>query len=827
MAIKSKSLLKSKGLKIAAVLLVLILAGVFALSIGQVSDFGIELGGGSIGSMLNQGGGSIDTMLNQTEGDFTGSSMFQQELEKNVYYMRQMAFVYRSEEAVRDGSALREQETLLERQKEKELKEQLESARQEKADGGSYNAQYNFPYEEEESTTAPATTDASGAPTAITLTAEEKASIIESIDEKYKEQRRALRINFDETYRRAKEGLAKLTNLHYLLINRETGALYTNLEGSIDPATTDLRSLVEKYGWNESYTEQYRYHAGKRVETEDRWYPLYNTSGFYRWGENYSDRMTLYEKEFVEKGWDIYIGLNDTLVSGIDEFSAIQDRFETAKRELPIYLALAGGSLLLALAITIYLIAASGRRAGRDDIVLIWTDRIPNDLHLLMAAALALTGIAGAAGTLTALWNSEHLARDLWMLGTAALGVAIAGVLLEWVMSAARNVKRRQYWRDTLVVKLLRLMRKGWRRFRIALRNVREDIREHAVPKHSLENLRASILFLFVGYLLINVILIAITMLVAVQGAAIPFLFLGVATALFNIFVLISIWKSVIALDQIMTAVAKTRQGDLSYPLQTARMPRLLRTFGEDVVCMQDGMRAAVDEAIKGEHMKTELITNVSHDLKTPLTAIVNYVDLLKKCDISDEAAQGYIGVLEEKSERLKHLIEDLVEASKATTGNIQLNFIKVNLFELAIQAVGESEDAMEAAGLTVRLNTPEREPILRADSQKTWRIIDNLISNVKKYAMPGTRVYIDVGEEDGYGLFSIKNISREPLDVPVEALTQRFVRGDASRSTEGSGLGLSIAQSLCELQHGTLDISLDGDLFKVSVRIPLDQTNG
>lgn len=816
MAIKSKSLLKSKGLKIAAVLLVLILAGVFALSIGQVSDFGIELGGGS-----------IDTMLNQTEGDFTGSSMFQQELEKNVYYMRQMAFVYRSEEAVRDGSALREQEALLERQKQKELKEKLELARQEKADGESYNAQYNFPYEEEESTTAPATTDASGAPTAITLTAEEKASIIESIDDKYKEQRRALRINFDETYRRAKEGLAKLTNLHYLLINRETGALYTNLEGSIDPETTDLRSLVEKYGWNESYTEQYRYHAGERVETEDRWYPLYNTSGFYRWGENYSDRMTLYEKEFVEKGWDIYIGLNDTLVSGIDEFSAIRKQFETAKRELPIYLALAGGSLLLALAITIYLIAASGRRADRDDIVLIWTDRIPNDLHLLLAAALASIGISGAAGTLSSLWSSDDPARNLWMWGTVALAVAVTGVLLEWVMSAARNVKRRQYWRDTLVVKLLRLMRKGWRRFRKALRNVREDIREHAVPKHKLENLRTSILLLFVGYLLINVILIAITMLGAVNGGALVFLFLGVTTALFNIFVLISIWKSVIALDQIMTAVAKTRQGDLSYPLQTARMPRLLRTFGEDVVCMQDGMRAAVDEAIKGEHMKTELITNVSHDLKTPLTAIVNYVDLLKKCDISDEAAQGYIGVLEEKSERLKHLIEDLVEASKATTGNIQLNFIKVNLYELAIQAIGESEDAMEAAGLTVRLNTPEREPILRADSQKTWRIIDNLISNVKKYAMPGTRVYIDVGEEDGYGLFSIKNISRDPLDVPVEALTQRFVRGDASRSTEGSGLGLSIAQSLCELQQGTLDISLDGDLFKVKVRIPLDQTNG
>lgn len=271
-----------------------------------------------------------------------------------------------------------------------------------------------------------------------------------------------------------------------------------------------------------------------------------------------------------------------------------------------------------------------------------------------------------------------------------------------------------------------------------------------------------------------------------------------------------------------MTAVSKMRQGDLNYPLKTEKMPRMLCKFGEDVVGMQDGMRTAVDEAIKGEHMKTELITNVSHDLKTPLTAIVNYVDLLKKCDISDATAQEYIGVLEEKSERLKHLIEDLVEASKATTGNLKLNFIKVNLYELAMQAVGENEDALEAAGLDVRLNTPEQEPILYADSQKTWRIIDNLISNVKKYAMPGTRVYVDVGEENGFGVFLIKNISRDPLDVPVEQLTQRFVRGDASRSTEGSGLGLSIAQSLCELQKGTLAVSMDGDLFKVTVHLPL-----
>lgn len=831
MATKSKRLRKAKGLKIIASLLVIVLSGAFAASFCKINDLSGDLGGGSIGSMLNQ-----------TQGDFTGSSMFQQELGKNLYYMNQMALVYHSEDAVRDGSALKEQEALLEQQKKKDLEERLEAAREGKAEEEENDQQYTLPYEtayetqEETVPTAPASSDSStttgpsgGASTKqAALTAEEEAAVKQSVEYEYNEKLRDLQIGFDENYRKAREGLQNLTNLHYILVNRETGLCYTNMGELTDPAATDLRSLVEQYRWNESYTEKYGYHAGERVETvSNNWIRPDTDTGFYNWIMPYSERMTLYEKTFVDKGWDIYIGLNDTITPGADNFLTIEGRFESAKMTLPVYVALGVVLPLLVLALIIYLAAACGYRAGTEEIVPLWTDRIPNDLHLLLSGALFAVGVAGAVFSMDQYWYSENPAQTLLLWAVAACGGAAGGVLLEWITSAARNVKRRQFWRNTLLAKGFRFIRRNWRRFQKALRNIMADIREHAVPKHKMENLRASILFLFVGYLLMNAILIALAI-SATQGyQPFAFLFFGAAAALFNIIVLISIWKSVIALDEIMTAVSKARQGDLSGSLQTAKMPRLLRKFGEDVVGMQDGLRAAVDEAIKGEHMKTELITNVSHDLKTPLTAIVNYVDLLKKCDISDETAQGYIGVLEEKSERLKHLIEDLVEASKATTGNIQLNFIQVNLYELAMQAVGESEDAMEAAGLDVRLSRPEREPVLHADSQKTWRIIDNLISNVKKYAMPGTRVYIDVGEENGYGFFSIKNISREPLDVPVEQLTQRFVRGDAARSTEGSGLGLSIAQSLCELQQGALEISLDGDLFKVTVRIPLEHTAG
>lgn len=813
MAIKSKNFLSSKGLKAVSVLLVLALTGVCVLTVCKAG----ELAG-------NLGGRSLESILQETDGDFTSSSMFQRLLAKNLYYMHQMAFVYHSEDAVRDGSALKEQEALLKKEQEEELKKALESARQEKEEEASRQAEAEAEYDEYGNmvTTVPS----SEKPARVELTEKEAEKIRKENEYRYNEQLRYLRMNFEDGYREAQNALSNLINLHYLLVNRKTGEIYTNLEETVDPATMDLRSLVEQYRWNESYTEQYRYHSGERVDSySQQWAGSWGMPSNYDiWAQNYNDRVTLYEKEFVNQGWDVYVGLNNQLELS-DEFSLLQAEFMAAQKTLPSYLAAAGVFLLLAIALILYLIAASGRRAGTEEIALIWTDRIPNDLHLILSGALVTAGFFCIVGAAETFWYPNG-GVPFWSTATAAATMATVGILLEWLTSVARNLKRRQFWRNTMIAKLFRFLKKNWKRFKAALHRLKEDIKKHAIPKHHMENLRRSILFLFIGYLAGNAILMAFTFL-AMQdasygGPSLAFLFMGSMTAGFNLIVLILFWKSVIALDEMMTAVSKMRQGDLSYPLDPSKMPKLLRKFGEDIVGMQDGMRTAVNEAIKGEHMKTELITNVSHDLKTPLTAIVNYVDLLKKCEISDETAKEYIGVLEEKSERLKHLIEDLVEASKATTGNVQLNFVKVNLYELAMQAMGENADSLEAAGLDVRLNQPEQEPILFADSQKTWRIIDNLISNVKKYALAGTRVYIEVGEENGSGVFSIKNVSREPLDVPIEQLTQRFVRGDASRSTEGSGLGLSIAQSLCELQSGTLEITMDGDLFKVTVRLPL-----
>ena len=220
--------------------------------------------------------------------------------------------------------------------------------------------------------------------------------------------------------------------------------------------------------------------------------------------------------------------------------------------------------------------------------------------------------------------------------------------------------------------------------------------------------------------------------------------------------------------------------------------------------------------------MKADLITNVSHDIKTPLTSIINYVDLMKRENITNERLKRYLEVLDQKSQRLKNLTEDLVEASRASSGNLTLHLERLNFVELVKQACGEFEEKFAERKLTEVTSFPEHPLPVIVDGRRTWRIIENLFQNTKKYAMPGTRVYVSVEEADGYACFTMKNISETELNISAEELTERFIRGDSSRTTEGSGLGLSIAQSLTRLQNGIFEIYLNGDLFQVSVQFEL-----
>lgn len=258
--------------------------------------------------------------------------------------------------------------------------------------------------------------------------------------------------------------------------------------------------------------------------------------------------------------------------------------------------------------------------------------------------------------------------------------------------------------------------------------------------------------------------------------------------------------------------------GDLTYQIDTQKLPWDLAKQAASLNAISGGMEKAVAERMKSDRFRTELITNVSHDLKTPLTSIISYVDLLKKLNIEDQPAAEYIDVLDRKSQRLKALTEDLVEASKAATGVLPVTFEKLEVNQLVQQSLGEYEERLAGAGLTLCTRLLPEPAWIRADGRHLWRVLDNLLGNCVKYAMPGTRVYLDLEDRDNAVTISLKNISAQPLNIPPEELLERFVRGDENRTTEGSGLGLSIAQSLCTLQGGEFALSTDGDLFKVAV---------
>ncbi|HEX2926348.1 MAG TPA: HAMP domain-containing sensor histidine kinase, partial [Ruminiclostridium sp.] len=298
-------------------------------------------------------------------------------------------------------------------------------------------------------------------------------------------------------------------------------------------------------------------------------------------------------------------------------------------------------------------------------------------------------------------------------------------------------------------------------------------------------------------------ILIGLTLLAGINAAA--------------VYLLLKAFKS---LRDINEGAKRIRSGELTTNIPPQRIPEF-KELSETIDRIADGLNNAVSSQVRAERMKAELITNVSHDLKTPLTSIITYVDLLKSEGLQSENSQKYLDIIDTKSQRLKTLTEDLFEAAKASSGTIPVNFDEINVVSLINQGLGELSDKIEASGLIFRTNFASDKLFVRADGKLLWRVIENLISNVFKYAMPTSRVYIDVSGNDHKIIISIKNISARELNIPEEELMERFKRGDVSRSSEGSGLGLSIAKSLTELQGGSFSINIDGDLFKATIEMP------
>lgn len=279
-----------------------------------------------------------------------------------------------------------------------------------------------------------------------------------------------------------------------------------------------------------------------------------------------------------------------------------------------------------------------------------------------------------------------------------------------------------------------------------------------------------------------------------------------------------------ILLKDIKNTTEEIASGNVYKKIDTKHLFLDLKDHAENINNMSEGIQKAVAEQMKSERFKTELITNVSHDIKTPLTSIINYVDLLEKEEIENETAKEYIDVLSRQSTRLKKLIDDLLEASKASTGNINVNLMKFELGILLSQALGEYEERFAKNNLQVVLNKTDEMLFVMADNRHMWRVFDNVLNNIAKYAQSGTRVYVDAKRNGQFAEISFRNISKDPLNISGDELMERFVRGDSSRNTEGSGLGLSIAKSLTEVQKGNLEIKIDGDLFKVVLKFPLSE---
>lgn len=458
--------------------------------------------------------------------------------------------------------------------------------------------------------------------------------------------------------------------------------------------------------------------------------------------------------------------------------------------------------ILLALACLIFLFCAAGHRKRETEPRLNQLDRIPLDLYAAAAVGACILLIFVIGDLLR--WNmpSGYAAIMQMVFIFAFIGCASFGLVLALLLSFATRVKCGKWWRNTVIYRVLRLI---WRAVKAVW--------------HGIGRLGRMIPIVWrTALIMLGLYIIGFILFILMYDESGGWLLVGL---LFSIVIYAAAIFGAWQMKGIKKAGQQLAEGKFDEKIDTKHMYWEFKSHAENLNSIGDGLAKEVAQRMKSERLKTELITNVSHDIKTPLTSIINYADLLQKAKTEEERAE-YLAVLERQSQRLKKLTEDLVEASKASTGNMSVNLAPTNTQEIINQSYGEYSSKLEAGRLNTVINIPEPAPAVMADGRLLWRVIDNLFNNVVKYALPETRVYVDVRTEGAAAVISMKNISRAALNVSTEELMERFVRGDASRHTEGSGLGLNIAKSLTELQHGEFSISTDGDLFKAEIRLPL-----
>lgn len=524
-------------------------------------------------------------------------------------------------------------------------------------------------------------------------------------------------------------------------------------------------------------------------------------------------------KYLMDGDMRIYVGIDPTVAGGnqmLPDFVKLNALCTRMQNMNTVAMTVAAVCLaVLALAFLVLACLGCGRRAGTDGVHLLWMDYIPLELHTaIVAAAIIGLGYLLIEGLFSDLFHYYGYQMStlnfgwLFLAACGAFGAVAWGLYAELTLSFVRLCKSKKHlYKGTL---LYYICLGVWRLLCKLHRFNRRVIRGLAyTPQHFKRNM----VFCAVGYLLINIVLAVLF------GGYLEFAPISVPCALvflaFNGFCVGYALRFLFQLDRVIEAAANRTD------VEVAHLHPALAAMAGSLRYTNQELHNAVDQAVRDERLKTELITNVSHDLKTPITSIITYTDLLSKCPQSDEKAKEYMAVLTEKSTKLARLVEDLIEASKLSSGNITLHPMVLDLGELTAQAIGEYQKEFEENRLQLVLDPDLPRVQAFADGSKTYRVLENLLQNAKKYSAADSRVYVRVYKQGDFGVFEIKNISAQPLNISPQELTQRFVRGDASRTKEGNGLGLSIAQELCNAQQGKLELLIDGDLFKARVYLP------
>lgn len=603
------------------------------------------------------------------------------------------------------------------------------------------------------------------------------------------------------------------SNVRYLIMKTvgEDMQIYSNLESGqgLEDITEFMTGCVDEAAEQELLRK-----TGK--------YIYYSPSEM-----NYRTNTTISEETIREilQNYDYAYPENVKIWISVDTTYPVNDMFQQGAAGFRNYMpyfwqwaaaAVAAGFLYMIL--LFYLTMAAGRdidEEGRPYIRLQSFDKVPTEVAMLIAAGaliltfwimIVVTEVANIRLT-DIVSLSDGMIYEWWFIAVLAIGVFMAdAVAMFFYYSLVRRIKARTLWKNSYVCILMHRIRKfAWQVYdngHIVLRTW--------VP--------------YTAFLAFNMLMFVCAVGFGYGNQFGRVVTLGIAAAL-DLFVGKLLFRNAKEQQDIVKGIETIAGGQLEHQVSIDNLHGDNLTLAHSVNSIGKGIKEAVEISMKDERMKADLITNVSHDIKTPLTSIINYVDLIKREQVDNEKVQNYIRVLDEKSQRLKQLTDDLVEASKISSGNINLHFEKINLTELMNQTIGEFSEKFEQKHLTTVMNVNVPNTVIEADSRRIWRVMENLFNNIFKYAMEGTRVYLTIDrapEQAEYIAISIKNISASPLNCNPDELTERFIRGDESRTTEGSGLGLSIAKNLTEAQRGTFEIQLDGDLFKIIMIFPL-----